>query len=251
RHDITNDTDDYQRNYVRHHITPSFFELNNQFDQAFRTTINHLESDRRLISDYVDSLILEVSSKQGDIVYFNVEKLKNPKIKKAFFHIFSPYGFMTPNEIEKLLDANNSAEITSEQYRLIKDRESIILAPLNQKKINYKIDGLNTDSLPVDFKLIKSNYRKNNGISFDFNKIKFPLSLRIHKSGDKFYPKGMNGKSKKISKFYKDIKLSKLEKENTWLLCDANDNIIWVVNHRQDERFIPTKNTKIWLIVEN
>jgi tRNA(Ile)-lysidine synthase len=51
----------------------------------------------------------------------------------------------------------------------------------------------------------------------------------------------MQGK-KKLSKYFKDEKLSLLEKENTWLLCNSENEIIWVLNHRQDRSF-SLKNT--------
>lgn len=60
----------------------------------------------------------------------------------------------------------------------------------------------------------------------------------------------MGGKSKKVSKYLKDEKFSKLEKEKTLILVDANDEILWIVGHRQDERFLPHKNTKVWLHVD-
>ena len=53
----------------------------------------------------------------------------------------------------------------------------------------------------------------------------------------------MNGKEKKISKLFKDEKLSLLDKENTWLLC-SNNQIVWVTGIRQDERYRIEKTTK-------
>jgi tRNA(Ile)-lysidine synthase len=46
----------------------------------------------------------------------------------------------------------------------------------------------------------------------------------------------MQGK-KKISKYFKDEKVSLLEKQNKWLLCDANNAIIWVVGMRKDNQY--------------
>ena len=66
--------------------------------------------------------------------------------------------------------------------------------------------------------------------------MKYPLILRHWNEGDSFQPFGMDGKSKKVSKLFKDEKLSLLEKENTWLLC-SNDEIVWIIAIRQDERF--------------
>jgi tRNA(Ile)-lysidine synthase len=60
--------------------------------------------------------------------------------------------------------------------------------------------------------------------------------------GDIFYPFGMKGK-KKLSKFFKDEKYSLLDKSNAWLLC-SNDQIVWVIGKRQDERFKTTATTK-------
>jgi tRNA(Ile)-lysidine synthase len=48
---------------------------------------------------------------------------------------------------------------------------------------------------------------------------------------------------KKISKFFKDEKLSLIEKNNTWLLC-SNEQIVWVIGMRMDDRFKVTNETQ-------
>ena len=62
------------------------------------------------------------------------------------------------------------------------------------------------------------------------------MKLRKKQEGDIFFPIGMIGK-KKVSKFFKDEKLSILAKQKIWLLCDANEQIIGVLPFRQDGRF--------------
>jgi tRNA(Ile)-lysidine synthase len=77
---------------------------------------------------------------------------------------------------------------------------------------------------------------------FDKSLLKFPLMVRKWEKGDYFYPLGMKGK-KKLSKYFKDEKMSLLEKENIWLLLSDNQ-IVWVIDKRQDERYKITSTTK-------
>jgi len=54
----------------------------------------------------------------------------------------------------------------------------------------------------------------------------------------------MQGK-KKLSKYFKDEKLSLLAKERVWLLCSGKE-IIWIINYRADNRFkISPKTNKL------
>lgn len=81
------------------------------------------------------------------------------------------------------------------------------------------------------------------------NLIKFPLFVRKWQEGDYFCPLGMNGQKKKVSKFFKDEKMSLSEKEDTWILCSENE-IIWIIGRRADDRFKIRNSTDTILKIE-
>lgn len=249
REDSSNLKNDYVRNKIRNIIIPELIDLNTDFHNNFAKTFEFVSNDILIIEDYISEVKKKLFKKKNNLTYIKITKLEKLSVNSnIIFYLLSPYGFKQPHEVTKLMYGNNSAEIKSFSYRLIKDRDFLIL-----KKIkNNVIDEILLDNLIFENELIafesKFSERLINSqiISFDAKKLKFPLYLRKWRDGDIFYPSGMQGKSKKVSKFFKDLKFSKIQKENTWLLCDANDNIVWIVNHRADERFISTEKTKKW-----
>ena len=87
----------------------------------------------------------------------------------------------------------------------------------------------------------KMGYIDTNTVYVDASKISYPLVLRRWEEGDVFQPFGMKGK-KKLSKFFKDEKLSLASKEQIWILL-SNNQIVWVVGYRMDDRFKITPKT--------
>ncbi len=73
---------------------------------------------------------------------------------------------------------------------------------------------------------------------FDYDKIGTLLTVRNRRPGDVFCPSGMGGRHKKLQDFLVDEKIPGLQRDTVPLLC-AGDEIIWVVGHRTDERYLP------------
>jgi tRNA(Ile)-lysidine synthase len=71
---------------------------------------------------------------------------------------------------------------------------------------------------------------------FDADRVSGPLLIRGWRAGDRFYPVGMGGKSKKLQDFFMDMKIRRQERGRIPLLV-APEGILWVVGRRQDERF--------------
>jgi len=76
----------------------------------------------------------------------------------------------------------------------------------------------------------------------DADEVRFPLTLRTFKAGDRFIPFGMKGR-KKLKDFFVDQKVSLEQRYSTPLLC-WKDEPVWVCGFRIDDRFKVTPQTK-------
>jgi tRNA(Ile)-lysidine synthase len=159
------------------------------------------------------------------------------------------YGFSAWDDIYELVDSQSGKQVFSTHFRLLKNRNTLILAPIVEKEssqVYYIEENQKEVNYPIKLTISNQNFHSNTDNSFifvDADKLKFPLSLKKYQEGAVFQPFGMNGKTKKVSKLFKDEKLSLLQKENTWILY-SNEDIVWVIGIRQDERFKLETNTK-------
>lgn len=250
REDVSNTSDDYTRNKIRHRIVPVLNEIHPGFLSNFSKTIRQLNDDKQLIENHMKILSEEYFRTEKDNFLISIEKLNELQpLHSYLFHLFSKFGFIYPTEIQKLMNANEGSEINSDEYRLIKNRRQLILS--RKTEINaseeFIVEEGKLIQKPLNLKLLKSDERDLSATeTVDCEKISFPLRLRKQKTGDVFFPFGMRG-SKKISKFFKDEKLTKIDKENCWLLVDNDDKIIYAIGKRIDDRFKITEHTHKFL----
>lgn len=83
---------------------------------------------------------------------------------------------------------------------------------------------------------------------FDADRFSEPLVVRAWQAGDRFFPYGMKGKSKKLQDLFTDRKVARHERGKVPLLV-APEGILWVVGMRQDERFVVRSGTTQCLVV--
>ena len=242
RDDSSNKSVKYLRNKLRHEVVPVLKEINPSLLQSFQNTIENL-------NDTAD-IVEEIKSIDEHNIVFKISEFKKVNNPKAYlFEVFKDYGFTEWQDLVDLLDAQPGKQVLSSDYRLIKDRDYLLLSHVEAKNndedilISEEDKAVKTPFGILFFDEANAVLEKTPNIIYvDNDKLKFPLKLRKKEEGDVFFPLGMNGK-KKLSKYFKDEKLSLLDKENTWLLCSEND-IVWVVNKRADNRFKVTENTK-------
>ena len=255
REDASNATDYYLRNKIRHHLTPILREINPSFSNSFQQTLENLQQAKSLIDDASRIVYKKVVEDESDYKKINIAELKQlPNYKAYLYQWLQPLGFTAWEDIYDLTEAESGKLILSENYQLLKNRNYLIIAP-KSNSINEKHE-IEKGTSEVNFyikllfcKVSDTFYNTNKTIFVDDEKLTYPLLLRRWKTGDIFYPLGMNGKSKKVSKFFKDEKLSRIEKENTWLLCSGNE-VVWITGLRADERFKISNTTKTILQID-
>ncbi len=244
REDQSNAETKYLRNKIRHHIVPEFYNLHPQFEENFKKTIQHLHQSKNFIQQKINAIKQRVFCFKNNEIKIE-KKLINALSDFEMYEIFKEYGFHTVSEIQKIATAQTGKEIYSENYCLLSNRSFLILYKKKELTPNsYLIKHKNdVQHLPIPLFFTTEQQELNkNTICIDIDKNPFPLILRKKEVGDIFSPTGMMG-NKKVSKYYKDIKFSKLEKENTWILCNHQNKIIWIVGLRADKKNTVKNNT--------
>jgi tRNA(Ile)-lysidine synthase len=250
REDSSNASDKYLRNKIRHHVVPLLKELNPNFLLSFHKTQGYLQQAQDMVDDAAIMVYQQVAQQDGDTIYFDLQQLqKLPNYKSYLYQWLNEFGFKAWDDIYDLVDSQSGKCVYSSEYRLLKDRDSLLLSRLNEEDEIQKYSILENQkevNIPLNLSFCKVadiSIGSNKTIFVDADKIHYPLVLRHWNEGDHFQPFGMDGKSKKISKLFKDEKLSLIEKESKWLLC-SNTEIVWVIGLRQDERFRIDNTTK-------
>lgn len=250
REDSSNASEKYLRNKVRQEVVPILKTLNPNFLSSFQNTVENLKDSMSLVDDASRIVYRKVVEDKDNQKKINLKELLQLKNYKAYLYQWlNPFGFKAWDDIYGLVSSQSGKQIFSDGFKILKNRDYLILSPQTKmdKEEKYFIEEGQQD---VNFhiklsicKIYKVTNTSNTTIFVDQNKLKYPLVLRRWQEGDIFYPLGMKGKSKKLSKFFKDEKFSLIEKENTWLLC-SDDQIVWIVGIRQDERFKIEATTK-------
>lgn len=255
REDSSNASDKYLRNRLRHQVVPVLKELNPNFLNGFQDTLMHLQQTETLVQDAVEKMYKNVVTEKSGQLQIAVEKLKLlPNYKAYLYQWLKSYGFTAWEDIYNLVEAQSGKQVFSDRYRLLKDREFLLLEKQKKQTEQY-LEITEGQEVPLDQGILKmypvTNVTDNEDskvIFVDKDKLKLPLILRKWEEGDYFYPFGMTGK-KKLSKYFKDEKFSLIDKENCWLLCSGAE-IVWVVGKRADRRFTIEQTTNTIIKIE-
>ncbi len=267
REDSSNESIKYQRNFIRHEIVPKFKEINPNFEETIKRTVEKISDVEKYFYFEVENFKAEnITIKEG-IIYLPFEKLLQNKVFRAVYvSILSEFNFSYSQitTIFDSLEAEAGKFFLSATHSLVKDRTDFVikqnsfLEDFGTKEIDLNFDekikikigsssfSLNKLEIIIDQKLKTSKKTA----SLDFDTLKNPLKIRKWKEGDWFCPLGMN-KKKNISDFLNAEKIPANLKQDVYVIT-SNGSIVWVIGHRIDNRFkITDKSQKMLFIEQN
>lgn len=256
REDLSNKKNDYLRNKIRNEIVPKLQETNDHFLENFKKSSSYLNQTKDFVQQQIQEIENRISVFNKEYKVLSKNKL-NEESDFVKFEILKKYGFNQEEEIPKIFKAENGSSFFSKDYLLIVNYDELILSKKTEDG-KWKFEKHSDDEIllmenfdfsenqiTVNLENIIEIESINNSFEWEFDaeKLRFPLRLRRQKKGDQFYPMGFSGK-KKVSKFFRDEKISILARQKIWLLTDGEDSVLGIVPFRQDRRNSKNENTQ-------
>ena len=260
--DITNSNDEYTRNNIRNNVFPY---INDKTDVDIVAKLNDLsdvlEDDFGYLNKQTDLAYLEVVREDDEVIKIDIEKflkLHNSLKKRVIIScVNNVCGRLKDIERGHIVSILNLLEMDSGKeihlpYNLVARKsfdEIEIFERENKRNVFVNLD-LNDETLIEDAKIsilvekidkemynnvLRTSKKCIDEIFLDSDKIKENIVVRNREDGDVF--KSINSSSsKKLKKFFGEIKLSIRERNSVLLLADGKD-IIWIIGIRESDSY--------------
>ena len=260
RDDASNLETKYLRNRIRHKIIPEFEAINSAFMSNAVDTIARLNQASQLLDYAIAGIKKTVWVDLPDKCLIDIEKLRSyPALETLLYELLKDYG-CTHLNIRALVasfDTISGKQFFTRTHCITRDRTQLIITKNTAASDTTLLIDRETALVNYPVHLTFQILHHTTGFVIpvesciallDAEKLTFPLVLRRWKKGDSFKPLGMKG-TKKISDYLINSKVPMPDKQHIWIL-ESDGVIAWVVNHRIDDRFRITSETRSMLLVE-
>ena len=255
REDHTNAESVYLRNKIRNQLLPAFDELQKDARQGLYKSLEHLASENELYRELLKEKLAQIVKRNDEVQSFPTSNFQLSTFNfQLLFEWLRLYNFNTDQcrFIFEAMETGVGNKYYSPTHQLVIGRNELQLSEIKQNTdVEIQIEvGEEEIAFPIHLRFSKFEKTEDfvidkspNVAQLDFDKLKFPLTLRHWRHGDRFHPLGMKG-SKLLSDFFVDQKFTEWQKRKVWLLVSAEDEILWVVGYRIDDRFKLSNVTK-------
>jgi len=260
REDSSNAEIKYTRNRIRHVVIPEFEAINQAFTANTLDTIARMAQAEQLLDFTVENIRKEVWIEEQEKILIDLEKLRAyPAVETLLFELLREFGFTQPviRSMVTAFDSSPGKRFLTRSHCVTRDRRHLIVTknriPDNTEMLIDRETVLVTGPVCLNLETLDRDPdyaipEGNNFAALDADRLDFPLKLRTWKAGDSFHPLGMKG-TKKISDYLINRKVPLPDKQEIRVIESGND-IVWVVNHRIDDRYKVTPKTRRVLQIE-
>lgn len=259
--DSSNAETKYLRNKIRLLVLPAIDDIDKHALPGMVKSVELLQYDAALYEELIEKERRDLLVHSGSAWHISLSDWVFKSSAPALLYaLINPFGFKG-DVVQNILQAcghSVGAQFFAKAWRLTITRSELVIEPSECRLASGEFVlwpqtrgltepfGLTVELQPVE----KIAHLKQPPVValLDFELLRFPLRLRLFKKGDRFHPFGMPG-SKLVSDFLTDLHVSRAEKEKTWILADAADEVVWIVGRRIDGRFaVSSTTTDVWCI---
>jgi tRNA(Ile)-lysidine synthase len=262
----------YTRNRIRLEIVPILKQFNPRIEETLASEAELLRDEDEAIDAHLATLAQNLFTREEDVLVLNREGFNALPLafRRRIFRTIIGLAGLTPSETPRVwidealafiaaaqtgrsMSLSRGPTITREYDRFIisaattaEDFSHTLSLPGNTiipelgLEVETRLAGGFEEPLDTENYLWQAE--------FDYDKMKPILTVRNRRPGDTFCPSGMGGKSKKLQDYLVDEKVPRRQRNRVPLLCGGAD-ILWVVGHRTDARFVPGPDAKTVLVV--
>jgi tRNA(Ile)-lysidine synthase len=277
--DETNTDCRYTRNYIRHKLLPllqkdfngslmeKLYELSDSARRFYEIICNHTDNIWPQITDCTDERIIlnlnifsgqsppikielvrrclvSIGCGEGNLTQYHYQKILQLAQENVSGKILQlPDGFVVRRQYDDLIFSAYSVGLAPLiSYQPAETEPVIIEIPGRTQFGRYTIEAL---------KYLATSFTGGNASkfieSFDQDKIKMPLSIRLRQPGDRFIPLGQKDQTK-IGKFLTAQKVPHEIRQNVLVVTDAEKIIwLWPVRISEQVKFTDATNNILQL----
>ncbi|MCD8313169.1 MAG: tRNA lysidine(34) synthetase TilS, partial [Bacteroidales bacterium] len=233
REDSTNGDSDYKRNRLRNEVFPLLAKINPSFIETLNREMRHFSSAADIVERNCPRLIREGRLDIHDLLWYE-------HWPYLLYILLEPYGFdgATLSSIETLLrdschTDNRPAKGTtlsgkifhSELYTLYTTSTELVITEKSAhhhssqvtitKQGDYSVDNMGFNVEMIDREQLASLKPPKGTLYLDAGIMPFPFIVRHWSHGDWIRPFGMEGRRKKVSDLFVDLKYDTIDKANS------------------------------------
>lgn len=244
--DISNSSDDYFRNRIRHNVYPVLKEYTSDLDKKINEFSNVLYQASLIVDEKRDSFINDkVKTKNGEISFLRNEflLLSNYLQEEVLFELLKPFSLSKANILEliKIIHSKNRNYriYFKKLFDFCIDYDMIVISTNHFENNNLKDFSLiitNTGNYIYDDFVINVTNCSDNLITKSnemcYNIDSLPIILRTRRNGDKIK---LKCGYKKVNDLFIDLKISKDKRDKILLAVDQSKEVLMIFGVRKSE----------------